>query len=217
MPDLDPQQMRRNYTHGGLLESDAAADPMQQFRTWFEQAAETCHGPWYEPNAMTLCTAVDGQPTGRVVLLKSYDPQGFTFYTNYLSRKGSELKANPRCSLVFWWPWLERQVRVDGTAAPVSREETEAYWQSRPRGSQLGSAASDQSRPVADRDALEARQRDLEQQFPDAPIPTPEHWGGYRVTPAAIEFWQGRPDRLHDRLLYTADDEGRWTLRRLQP
>lgn len=217
MPDLDPQQMRRNYTRGGLLETDAAADPMQQFRTWFEQAAETCDGPWYEPNAMTLCTAVDRQPTGRIVLLKSYDADGFVFYTNYLSRKGSELKQNPHCGLVFWWPWLERQVRVDGSAQPVSRAETEAYWQNRPRGSQLGSAASMQSDTVPSRDELERQQRDLDQKYAGQDIPTPEHWGGFRVRPTLIEFWQGRPDRLHDRLLYVRGDEGKWTLRRLQP
>ena len=216
MPDSPtrPADLRKNYDAGVLLESEAATDPFDQFGKWFAdaQAASVI-----EPNAMTLATAdATGRPSARIVLLKGFDANGFVFYTNYTSRKASDLAANGRASLVFWWAPLERQVRVDGAVSRVSADETEAYFHSRPRGSQIGAWASHQSQAVDSREVIERRQADLERQFADQPVPVPDFWGGYRVAPSQIEFWQGRPSRLHDRLQYTRVD-GVWSRRRLEP
>ena len=210
----DLQKLRKEYTRAGLVESGADPDPIKQFRVWFE---DTLAVGLHEPNAMTLATATpDGRPSARVVLLKGYDEKGFVFYTNYEGRKGRELEENPYCALVFYWGELERQVRVEGRAARVSVEESDAYFASRPSGSRLGAWASEQSRPVEDRDVLEKRLRKVEAEHKGREISRPHFWGGYRVEPAAIEFWQGRENRLHDRLAYHRKDDG-WLTERLQP
>lgn len=208
--------MRREYQHTGLREQDLDTDPMRQFQTWMDLAI-TAGLP--EPNAMTLATATrDGRPSARMVLLKGIDAAGFVFYTNYLSRKGQEITANPYVALVVFWVELERQIRVEGRIAPLDAAASDAYFHSRPLGSQLGSAASPQSQVVADRADLEQRVQHLSAHYPDQPIPRPAHWGGYRVTPAVIEFWQGRTDRLHDRLRYRRDVESDpWLIERLAP
>jgi pyridoxamine 5'-phosphate oxidase len=211
-----PQRARLDYSLGGLLEADAADDPLAQFERWFADARLS---GMKEPNAMTLAT-VDGQgqPSARIVLLKGADKRGFVFYTNYESRKGRELANNPQAALVFFWPELERQVRITGAVAKVSRAESRAYFQSRPRGSQLGAWASAQSTILESRRQVEERVRELEQRYSRGkPIPLPPFWGGYRLAPASIEFWQGRPSRLHDRLRYTVDRKGIWQRERLSP
>ncbi len=211
----DLQRLRKEYTRAGLAEADADPDPVEQFRKWFDEAlAANLH----EPNAMTLATATpDGRPSARVVLLKGYDERGFVFYTSYEGRKSRELEENPRCTLVFYWSELERQIRIEGHAGRVSEEESDAYYGSRPRGSRLSAWASAQSRPVEDRGALEKRLWELEAEYEGREIPRPPFWGGYRVEPEAIEFWQGRENRLHDRLLYRRLSDGGWRLQRLQP
>lgn len=210
--------MRREYIRDGLSEAQADADPVRQFATWFDQAAQTNTGDGYEPNAMTLATATpEGVPSARIVLLKGFDEQGFVFYTNYMSQKGIELERNAHAALVFHWPQLERQVRIDGTVTRVSRTESEAYFRTRPRGSQLGALVSDQSQPITHRELLEEKLAQLEHQYAEQEVPMPEHWGGYRVAPTLFEFWQGRPNRLHDRLRYTRLDNGTWRMQRLAP
>ena len=206
--------LRKEYTRSGLLEPDAAPDPIEQFHRWFEEALEA---NLHEPNAMTLATATpDGKPSARIVLLKDFDERGFVFYTNYEGRKARELEQNPNCSLTFYWGELERQVRVEGRAARVPEAESDAYFDSRPRGSRLGAWASEQSRPVESRQALEDRLKELEEKYEEVEVPRPPFWGGYRVEPQRIEFWQGRENRLHDRLLYTRSN-GSWKIERLQP
>jgi pyridoxamine 5'-phosphate oxidase len=207
-------RLRREYARAGLRESDAEVDPIEQFRGWFDEAlAANLH----EPNAMTLATATpDGRPSARVVLLKGFDERGFVFYTNYEGRKARELEINPLCALAFYWGELERQVRVEGRAGRISDEESDAYFAGRPRGSQLGAWASEQSRPVRDRGALEVRLRELEEEYEDREVPRPPFWGGYRIEPETIEFWQGRENRLHDRLRYRRSN-GHWRRERLQP
>ncbi|HEX5974986.1 MAG TPA: pyridoxamine 5'-phosphate oxidase, partial [Rubrobacteraceae bacterium] len=198
----------------GLTESDADSDPIAQFRRWFGEALAA---DLHEPNAMILATATpDGRPSARVVLLKGFDERGFVFYTNYEGRKGTELEANPYCALVFYWAELERQVRVEGHARRVTEKEADEYFRSRPRGSQLGARVSEQSRPVGGREALEEKLRWLEAEYDGREVPRPQFWGGYRVEPDSIEFWQGRENRLHDRLLYRLSD-GEWGRERLQP
>ncbi len=211
---IDLQRLRREYTHAGLRRSDANPDPIRQFRKWFDEAvAANLH----EPNALTLATATpDGRPSARVVLLKGFDERGFVFYTNYEGRKARELQENPYCALVFYWGELERQVRVEGHASRVPEKESDAYYASRPRGSQLGAWVSEQGRPVEDREVLEERLRELEAAYEGREVPRPPFWGGYRVQPDAMEFWQGRENRLHDRLLYRRIGGG-WTIGRLQP
>ncbi|SRR5579875_3763670 len=207
--------LRKEYTGGGLSEADADADPLHQFEKWFGQAL-AANLP--EPNAMTLATATpDGQPSVRVVLLKSFDASGFTFFTNYESRKGRELTANPRAALLFFWPQMQRQVRIEGTVERLSEAESDGYFRSRPLGSRLGAWASAQSEVIASRDVLEQRMRELTQRFADGEVPRPPYWGGYRVCPLTIEFWQGRPDRLHDRLRYQRVQPNGWRLERLSP
>ncbi|CAN5575880.1 pyridoxamine 5'-phosphate oxidase [soil metagenome] len=206
--------LRKEYTRSGLSESDALPDPINQFRHWFDEAlAANLH----EPNAMTLATATpDGRPSARIVLLKGYDGRGFVFYTNYEGRKARDLEANPNCALVFYWGELERQVRIEGRGVQVSDKESDAYFASRPRGSRLGAWVSEQSRPVEDRSKLEERLKELEEEYEGREIPRPPFWGGYRVEPEGVEFWQGRENRLHDRLLYTRCAE-EWVIERLQP
>jgi pyridoxamine 5'-phosphate oxidase len=207
-------RLRKEYTRAGLKESNAASDPIEQFRRWFDEALAA---DLHEPNAMTLATATpDGRPSARVVLLKGFDERGFVFYTNYEGRKSGELEANPRCALVFYWGELERQVRIEGHASRVPGEESDQYFGSRPRGSRLGAWASEQSRPVRDRGALEERLRGLEAEYEGREVPRPPFWGGYRVEPETIEFWQGRENRLHDRLVYRRSG-GSWRRERLQP
>lgn len=206
--------LRKEYTRAGLREAEADRDPIEQFGKWFD---ETLAADLYEPNAMTLATATsDGKPSARVVLLKGFDERGFVFYTNYGGRKSRELGENPYCALVFYWGELERQVRIEGRALRVSAEESDAYYRSRPQGSKLGAWASEQSQPVEDRGTLEKRLRDLETRYQGLEVPRPPFWGGYRVEPEEIEFWQGRENRLHDRLLYRRS-EGGWDMLRLQP
>ena len=206
--------MRREYTREALAEADVDADPVVQFGRWFEQAEEA---GLLEPTAMTLATATpDGRPSARMVLLRGFDERGFCFYSNYESRKGVELAANPRAALVFWWGELERQVRIEGPVAPTSRAESEAYFHSRPPGSQLSAAASPQSRVIQDRAVLERRVAELAADSADGQVPLPDFWGGYRLTHEVVEFWQGRPNRLHDRLRYRRAGDG-WKIERLAP
>lgn len=206
--------LRLGYARASLREGDVAPEPVAQFLAWFDEARRA---ELREPNAMTLATATpDGAPSARVVLLKGADERGFVFYTDFRSRKGEELAANPRAALVFFWGELERQVRVTGAVARVSREESEAYYRSRPLGSRLGAWASHQSRVIPDRADLEARAAAMAERFADGDVPLPAHWGGFRVVPDTVEFWQGRPNRLHDRLRYVRDREG-WRIERLSP
>jgi pyridoxamine 5'-phosphate oxidase len=206
--------MRREYARAALAEADVDPDPVVQFGRWFEQAEQA---GLLEPTAMTLATATpDGRPSARMVLLRGVDERGFCFYTNYESRKGAELAANPRAALVFWWGELERQVRVEGPVERTSRSESEAYFHSRPPGSQLSAAASPQSRVIDDRAALERRVTELATGHRDGELPLPDFWGGFRLTPEVVEFWQGRPNRLHDRLRYRRAGDT-WRIERLAP
>ncbi|WP_047866220.1 pyridoxamine 5'-phosphate oxidase [Rubrobacter aplysinae] len=208
-------RLRREYTRTGLSENEAQPDPVEQFRRWFEAALEA---GLHEPNAMTLATAdSSGAPSARIVLLKGYDEHGFVFYTSYTGRKAAELEENPRAALVFYWGKLERQVRVEGEVSRLLAEESDAYFASRPWGSRIGAHVSEQSRPIDSRAALERRQRELEERYAGREVPRPAGWGGYRLAPQRVEFWQGRESRLHDRLLYTPDDSGGWEITRLQP
>jgi len=208
-------QLRKEYTLAGLSEREADADPIEQFRKWLEQAI-AADVP--EPTAMTLATSTSsGKPSARIVLLKRYDRSGFVFFTNYGSRKGKELEQNPNAALVFHWVALERQVRIIGIATKVSREETEAYFHTRPVGSQIGALASNQSEVIPGRELLEKTAAMLGKKFEGKDIPVPETWGGFRILPTEIEFWQGRPNRLHDRLRYALRNDRAWTIERLSP
>lgn len=231
--------IRRDYTAGRLDRDDLDANPLTQFERWFAEAARAraaggrfrrfaigfyksvatlFGGPNLEVNAMQLATVgADGKPSVRTVLLKGVDARGFIFFTNYESRKGRELAVNASAALVFYWPDLERQVCIAGTVTKLPRAESEAYFRSRPRGSQIAAVASHQSHPVASRGELEERVRELERQYPDAPVPLPGEWGGYVLAPERIEFWQGRASRLHDRFNYVRSADGQWRVERLSP
>jgi pyridoxamine 5'-phosphate oxidase len=209
--------MRRTYSLGALNESDVAAEPVEQFRRWFADAVQSRPAGWTEPNAMTLATVDgDGRPEARTVLLKGFDERGFVFYTNHESRKGRALEAHPEASLLFFWPWLDRQVEVRGNVERVTAEETEAYFHSRPVNSQLGAWASRQSEVITGREDLEQRIEALMHEYAGREIPVPPFWGGYRVAVRSLELWQGRPSRLHDRLRYERDGDA-WRIVRLSP
>ncbi|MEN4922247.1 pyridoxamine 5'-phosphate oxidase [Achromobacter spanius] len=209
---MSVSDLRQSYDKNVLLESQAAASPFEQFHRWFDEALAS---KVPEPNAMTLATVdADGQPSARIVLIKGYDEQGFTFFTNYESRKGLDLQAEPRACLLFFWQPLERQIRIEGVVEKVPAEESDAYYHSRPAGSRIGAWASRQSQPIT-REELEAREKEFRERFGEQP-PRPPHWGGYRLKPTAFEFWQGRPSRLHDRLRYVADGPA-WKIERLSP
>ncbi|MGI9511190.1 MAG: pyridoxamine 5'-phosphate oxidase [Geminicoccaceae bacterium] len=213
---MDPKlaAMREDYRKGGLLEADLADDPIVQFQHWFEDAVE---GGVYEPNGMTLATVgEDGQPSARIVLLKGVDERGLAFYTNKESRKGRHIAANAKAALTFWWGPLERQVRFEGVIGDVEADVADAYYASRPLASRIGAWASPQSQVVPSRDMLDEAERRLAETYAGSEPPRPPHWGGYRLSPHRVEFWQGRSSRLHDRLCYRKDDE-RWMIERLAP
>ena len=213
--DISVADLRRDYTLEGLREVDAGPDPFQQFQKWFDQALAD---RLTEPNAMTLATATqDGKPRARMVLLKNFDERGFVFYTNYESDKGHELADNSYAALVIWWAELERQVRIEGRAQKVSDQESDEYFFSRPFNSRLGAWASAQSQVIEDREVLELRLQELKTEYEDQEVPRPPNWGGYRVIPTIVEFWQGRPSRLHDRLRYRRSEDNSWSIKRLSP
>jgi pyridoxamine 5'-phosphate oxidase len=207
--------MRKEYTRASLRESEIDPDPIRQFRAWFEEAVSA---GLPEPYAMTLATAdARGRPSARVVLMRGCDERGFAFFTNYESRKGRELAANPYAAIVFFWHELERQVRVEGRVEPTSEAESDIYFHGRPAEARIGAWASNQSEVVPSREALEAETREFARRYPDGEIPRPPHWGGYRLIPEVFEFWQGRASRLHDRLRYRRSDGERWLIERLSP
>ena len=206
--------LREEYAAGGLDVPDLAADPYLMFQRWLGEALDA---GLHEPNAMVLSTVgIEGRPSSRMVLLKGLDERGFVLFTNHGSRKGQELAADPHCALLFPWHPLQRQVRIEGTARVLEREAVEAYHRTRPRGAQLGAWASRQSQPVASRDELTAAYDEMTARFEGQDVPVPDHWGGYRVEPETVEFWQGRPGRMHDRLVYERDGVG-WRIQRLAP
>ncbi|MDB6019973.1 MAG: pyridoxamine-phosphate oxidase [Pedosphaera sp.] len=207
--------LRREYTLAGLRRAELESDPMLQFHKWFRQALDA---KLSEPNAMTLATAdKTGQPSARIVLLKGADERGFIFFTNYESRKGHELAQNPHAALVFFWPELERQICIAGAISKVSREESATYFNSRPKGSRIAAWTSSQSEAIADRAVLEKRLEQLNAKHPGEEVPLPSYWGGYCVAPNRIEFWQGRPNRLHDRFCYYKQPNQSWLIERLSP
>ncbi len=218
MSALSPAELaalRQDYAQRGLRRSELDADPIRQFNAWL---AEAVSHQLIEPNAMILATVdAEGQPWTRTVLLKICDERGFTFFTNYAGAKGRHLAGNPRAALTFWWGALERQVNVTGTVTKVAREESEVYFQSRPAGSRIGAWASAQSEVVPNREQLERQFAEALKKYGESDIPLPPHWGGYRVTPQTIEFWQGRRSRLHDRLRYVRREDQAWGIERLSP
>ena len=213
---IDVAALRKEYTLNGLFRKDLHLDPFEQFRIWFEESVKTAGDR--EPNAMTLAT-VDGagRPSARVVLLKGFDNGGFTFFTNYQSRKAEQLSQNPYAALNFHWPWLERQVEIEGRVNKVTRRESEIYFNKRPLGSRFGALASVQSSVIENRQQLERRLAAIKAQYPEGDPPAPDFWGGYRLFPDRIEFWQGRENRLHDRFLYSRQEGNSWRIDRLSP
>ena len=208
-------KLRREYTDAGLDERNVDANPFKQFEQWFQEAI---NAKIDLPDAMTLATATtDGMPSARIVLLRGHDERGFVFYTDYESQKGKELAANPNAALVFYWRELDRQVRITGQVSKVSRENSNNYFQTRPVDSRLAALASKQSEVISDRKVLEERFKALAAQYQNEDIPLPSDWGGYRLSPNMIEFWSGRPSRLHDRLRYTRESDDGWRLERISP
>jgi pyridoxamine-phosphate oxidase len=217
MPDpLELAHLREDYRHAVLNEAHCAPHPVRQFEQWFREAKSAA---LKEPNAMTLATvSPSGQPSARIVLLKGIERDSFLFYTNYESRKGRELAANPRCALTFYWAELERQVRIEGTVEKVSKEQSENYFKGRPKGSRIGAVVSNQSAELPSRQPLETRLAELELTYANTDdVPMPETWGGYRLTPHLLEFWQGRTNRLHDRIVYRLEGDANWRMGRLSP
>ncbi len=213
---MDFQAIRKEYENHGILESELPPTPMPLFRQWYELAVEKCPGPWFEPNAMSLATAdLNGNVTNRIVLLKQVEDDTISFFTNYDSEKGRQLSENPQASVVFNWPYLGRQIRIRGSVARTTRAISKTYFHSRPRGSQIGASASLQSSIVSSRQELDARKSTIQEKYGEQEIPLPDNWGGYNITPTEIEFWQGRLDRMHDRILYKNEEE--WTTMRLSP
>ncbi len=212
---MDLSTLREEYTRHGLTKKDLDTDPFKQFEKWFQQATDA---ELPEPNAMSLATAsAKGEPSIRTVLLKYFDEKGFVFFTNYESRKAQQIEENPNVALLFLWLPLERQIKIQGTAAKISTAESFDYFTSRPRGSQLGAWCSAQSSVISSRKLLEMKFEELKYKFQHGEIPLPSFWGGYRVKPTRFEFWQGRPNRLHDRFSYTLNDEKNWEIHRLSP
>jgi pyridoxamine 5'-phosphate oxidase len=206
--------LRKDYQLASLSETDVAADPIQQFAHWFEQALKADAA---EANAMSLATVnAEGRPSSRIVLIKEFNQNGFSWFTNYDSAKGHDLATNPQAALLFFWSALERQVRIEGRIEKVSEQDNDNYFHSRPLGSRRSACASQQSQPIASRDLLEQRLQQVTSEHGDHP-PRPEHWGGYRLVPDYLEFWQGRSSRLHDRIVYTRGSDGVWSISRLQP
>jgi pyridoxamine 5'-phosphate oxidase len=209
------QNLRQDYSAATLTETSINVNPIKQFDIWFNEAVAA---EIHEPNAMTLATATsDGRPAARIVLLKGFDMNGFVFYTNYLSRKGKELTKNPNAAILFYWGELERQVRIEGNIEKLTKEQSEKYFQSRPKLSQLGALASPQSQEIPNRDQLEAKMSQLEAEYADKDVPKPSFWGGYILKPRLIEFWQGRSSRLHDRIAFKKIDNKNWKKVRLAP
>jgi pyridoxamine 5'-phosphate oxidase len=214
-PSVSLAHLRKDYRLDELHEADVDPDPLRQFARWFDEARQASPR---EPNAMTVATAsADGEPSARTVLLKAFDERGFVFYTHYESAKGRDLTANPRAALLFYWPEVERQVRISGWVERVSQEESARYFRGRPRGSQMAAAVSHQSTVLPSRDALHEAYARFEADHEGQEIQPPEHWGGYRVVAAVFEFWQGRPSRLHDRIRYALQPGGSWLIERLSP
>lgn len=214
MSELDLQKIRQEYTRNSLDEKDVDQSPEKQFQRWFQEALTS---EVIEPSAMTLSTVdASGKPHSRIVLLKGFGEEGATFFTNQASDKGKQIESNPHISLCFFWPELERQVRIDGTATKLSRSESEAYFKVRPYMSQIGALASNQSEVVESREFLDLKFSSLKAKYPEGEVPMPETWGGYKVTPDYFEFWQGRRSRLHDRVVYTLQGDN-WMIKRLSP
>ncbi|MEH1947809.1 MAG: pyridoxamine 5'-phosphate oxidase [Nostoc sp.] len=213
--DKTVADLRKDYTLEGLSELEVELNPFIQFKKWFDQALAA---QLPEPNAMTIATTTpDGKPSARMVLLKDFDERGFAFFTNYNSHKAQQLAENPQAALVFWWAELERQVRISGYVEKVSEIESDQYFESRPAKSRLGAWVSNQSEVIESREVLERRVQKFQSKYENQEIPRPPHWGGLRVIPTEIEFWQGRPSRLHDRLLYSRLDNSTWKIERLSP
>ncbi len=215
---MDFAKIRKDYEHTGIDESRMQSDPIEELRLWVQLATENSPGKWFESNAMALATCdLEGRPTCRMVLLKGIVPEGIRFFTNYESLKGRQLAANPRAAVAFHWPYLGRQVRVEGSTEKTDRQVSQAYFHSRPRGAQIGASVSAQSTEVDSWTVLEDRAAKLDSELAHQQVPLPDHWGGYLLKPTRFEFWQGKPDRLHNRICYQLQDDGSWRRFRLSP